>query len=51
MSDHCEEMLPHRFMVRVPLLSVFGSLQGTGGMARAACGLILNPALELVDKW
>lgn len=51
MTDHCEEMLPHRFMVRIPLLSVFGSLQGTGGMGKAVCGLILDPALELVDKW
>lgn len=51
MTDHCEEMLPHRFMVRIPLLSVFDSLQGTGGMAKAGCGLIVDPAPELVDKW
>lgn len=51
MMDHCEEMLPCRFMVKIPLGSVFGSLQGTGGMAKAGCGLILDPAPELVDKW
>lgn len=44
-------MLPHGLTVRMPLLSVFGSLQGTGGMAKAGWGLILNPAPELVDKW
>lgn len=44
MTDHCEEMLPQRFTVRIPPLSVFGSLQGIGGMAKAGCRLILDPA-------